>query len=184
MTEGSDVTLASELGTGQVFWSMLWFFLFFIWIWILITVFADLFRSHDLSGWAKAAWVIFVIIVPFLGVFIYLITQNAGMTERGLERANAQQAAYGAPAGGGGGGAAAEIESGKKLLDSGAITSASLPIATAIERSVGLSWRRKAWDALFARRSCSPAILQLRSIPSTTVSGNSPAANAEISCRS
>src|SRR5262249_12466353 len=65
-----NVMLASEFGTGQVFWSMLWFFLFFIWIWILIMVFADLFRSHDLSGWAKAAWVIFVIILPYLGVFV------------------------------------------------------------------------------------------------------------------
>ena len=53
---------AAEFGTGQVFWSMLWFFLFFIWIWLLIVVFSDIFRSHDLSGWAKALWIIFVII--------------------------------------------------------------------------------------------------------------------------
>jgi hypothetical protein len=107
-------------------WTMLVFFCWILWFWLLIGVFADIFRRHDLSGWGKTGWLIFVIILPFLGVFIYLITQNEGMTERGLERANAQQAYYQGPAGGGGGsaGAAAEIESGKKLLDSGAITQA------------------------------------------------------------
>ena len=80
------MTLAAEFGTGQVFLSMLWFFLFFIWIWILITVFADLFRSHDLSGWAKAAWVIFVIILPYLGVFVYLIARGHKMHEHAAER--------------------------------------------------------------------------------------------------
>jgi len=88
------VTLASEFGTGQVFLSMLWFFLFFIWIWILITVFADLFRSHDLSGWAKAAWVIFVIIVPYLGVFVYLIARGHKMHEHAAEAQQAAQAAF------------------------------------------------------------------------------------------
>jgi hypothetical protein len=88
------VTLAAEFGTGQVFWSMLWFFLFFIWIWILITVFADLFRSHDLSGWAKALWVIFVIIVPYLGVFVYLIARGHKMHEHAIEDAAAAQSAF------------------------------------------------------------------------------------------
>jgi hypothetical protein len=73
---------------------MLWFFLFFIWIWILITVFADLFRSHDLSGWAKAAWVIFVIILPYLGVFVYLIARGHKMHEHAAEDAKAAQAAF------------------------------------------------------------------------------------------
>ena len=88
------MTLASEFGTGQVFWSMLWFFLFFIWIWILITVFADLFRSHDLSGWAKAAWVIFVIIVPYLGVFVYLIARGHKMSEHAMQAQADAQAAF------------------------------------------------------------------------------------------
>ncbi|MFI5047877.1 MAG: SHOCT domain-containing protein [Acidimicrobiia bacterium] len=88
------MTLASEFGTGQVFLSMLWFFLFFIWIWILITVFADLFRSHDLSGWAKAAWVIFVIILPYLGVFVYLIARGHKMQEHAIENAAAAQTAF------------------------------------------------------------------------------------------
>jgi hypothetical protein len=85
--------IASEWGAGQVFWSMLWFFLFFIWIWLLITVFADIFRSHDLSGWAKALWVIFVVVVPYLGVFVYLIARGRKMSEHAVEAAQAQDAA-------------------------------------------------------------------------------------------
>src|SRR5262245_66609873 len=73
--------IAAQWGTGQVFWSMLWFFLFFIWIWLLITVFADVFRSHDLSGVAKFLWVVFVILVPFLGVFVYLIARGHKMAD-------------------------------------------------------------------------------------------------------
>ena len=86
-------TIAAEWGTGQVFWSMLWFFLFFIWIWLLIMVFADIFRSHDLSGLAKTLWVIFVILVPFLGVFVYLIARGHKMSEHAAEAAAAQDKA-------------------------------------------------------------------------------------------
>jgi hypothetical protein len=85
--------VVAEFGTGQVFWSMLWFFLFFIWIWLLITIFADIFRSHDLSGWGKAVWVIFVILLPYLGVFVYLIARGHKMSEHALEAAKAQDAA-------------------------------------------------------------------------------------------
>ena len=85
--------VAAEWGTGQVFWSMLWFFLFFIWIWILILVLSDIFRSHDLSGWGKALWVLFVIIVPYLGVFVYLIARGHKMAEHAAESAAAQDAA-------------------------------------------------------------------------------------------
>ena len=67
-------------------WTMLIFFIWIIWFWLLFTVFADIFRRHDISGWMKTAWLIFVILLPFLGVFVYLITQNNGMTERNLER--------------------------------------------------------------------------------------------------
>jgi Short C-terminal domain/Phospholipase_D-nuclease N-terminal len=84
---------ASEWGTGQVFWSMLWFFLFFIWIWLLILVFSDIFRSKDLGGVAKAIWVIFVILVPYLGVFVYLIARGHKMSEHAIEAAQAQDAA-------------------------------------------------------------------------------------------
>src|SRR5262245_11405451 len=85
--------IAAQWGTGQVFWSMLWFFLFFIWIWLLITVFADVFRSHDLSGVAKFLWVVFVILVPFLGVFVYLIARGHKMGEHAATDAAAQEAA-------------------------------------------------------------------------------------------
>ena len=85
--------LAAEWGTGQVFWSMLWFFLFFIWIWLLVIVFSDVFRSHDLSGWAKALWIIFIILVPYLGVFVYLIARGHKMQEHAVQAAQQQDAA-------------------------------------------------------------------------------------------
>ena len=87
------LTLAAEFGTGQVFWSFLWFMMFFIWIWLLIIVFSDIFRSRDLSGWAKALWVIFVIILPYLGVFVYLIARGSKMQEHAAQAAQAQDAA-------------------------------------------------------------------------------------------
>ena len=71
--QGERSSTLADFGTGQVFLSMLYFFLFFIWIWLLIVVFGDIFRSDDLGGWGKALWVIFVIVVPYFGVFIYLI---------------------------------------------------------------------------------------------------------------
>jgi uncharacterized membrane protein YcjF (UPF0283 family) len=77
----------------EVFWTMLIFFAFFIWIWLLIVVFSDLFRSHDLSGWAKAAWVIGIIILPYLGVLLYLIVRGHKMAEHAQEAATAQDAA-------------------------------------------------------------------------------------------
>ena len=86
--------LASDFGTGQVFLSFLWFFMFFIWIWLLIVVFGDLFRSHDLSGWAKAAWVIGIIIFPYLGVLVYLIARGGKMHEHAVQSAQAQDAAF------------------------------------------------------------------------------------------
>ncbi len=84
--------IAAEFGTGQVFWSMLWFFLFFIWIWLLITVFADIFRSRDLGGFAKFLWIVFVIVLPYLGVFVYLIARGHKMSEHALEAAQAHDA--------------------------------------------------------------------------------------------
>ena len=81
-------TLA-EFGTGELLWSMLWFTLFFIWIWILITCFVDIFRDHELSGWGKALWLIFIIVLPYLAVFIYLIARGSGMQARQLAQAQA-----------------------------------------------------------------------------------------------
>jgi hypothetical protein len=87
------MTLGAEWGTGEVFWSFLWFFMFFIWIWLLIIVFGDIFRSHDLGGWAKALWVIFIILIPYLGVFVYLIARGGKMHEHAVQAAQAQDAA-------------------------------------------------------------------------------------------
>jgi putative oligomerization/nucleic acid binding protein/phospholipase D-like protein len=109
------------------FWTLIMFFLWILWFWLLFTVFADIFRRHDLSGWGKTGWLVFTIVLPFLGVFVYLITQNDGMTQRNVERAQAQRAqfdTYVRDAAGSGGGAAAEIDKAKQLLDSGAITQA------------------------------------------------------------
>ena len=76
------------------FLTMLYFFLFIIWIWLLITVFIDIFRSHDMGGFAKALWVLFVIILPFLGVFVYLIARGGKMHERAAQDAAQQQKAF------------------------------------------------------------------------------------------
>ena len=82
-----------EFGTGSVFWSMLWFFCFFIWIWLLIMVFSDIFRSHEMSGWAKALWIVFVIVLPYLGVLVYLIARGKEMTQHRIEDAQRMDAA-------------------------------------------------------------------------------------------
>jgi Short C-terminal domain/Phospholipase_D-nuclease N-terminal len=120
--------LASDFGTGQVFLSMLWFFLFFIWIWLLIVVFSDLFRSHDLSGWSKAFWVIGIIILPYLGVLLYLIVRGHKMAEHAQQAAAAQDAAAKAyiqqAAGSTGGGTADEIQRLADLKAQGVINDA------------------------------------------------------------
>ena len=77
--------LASSYPILDAFLTMLYFFLFIIWIWLLIMVFMDIFRSHDMGGWAKALWVIFIIILPFLGVFVYLIARGGNMHERAAD---------------------------------------------------------------------------------------------------
>jgi Short C-terminal domain/Phospholipase_D-nuclease N-terminal len=86
--------LAYDYPLLGVFWTMLEFFLFFIWIWLLIVVFADIFRSPDLGGFAKALWVIFVIVIPLLGVLVYLIARGSSMHERAAERAQQQDQAF------------------------------------------------------------------------------------------
>jgi len=119
--------LANDFGTGQVFLSMLWFFLFFIWIWLLIIVLSDIFRSHDLGGWAKAFWVIGIIILPYLGVLIYLIARGHKMAEHAQEAAAAQDAAaraYIQSAAGSSGGAADEIARLNDLKNQGVISDA------------------------------------------------------------
>ena len=126
--------LAAQYPFLDVLWTMLIFFAWVIWFWLLITVFSDLFRRHDTSGFAKVLWIIVVIVLPFLGVFIYLIAEHEGMTKRNIDRMQAQQQqmdAYVKSVAGSGGGAAAEIEKAKQLLDSGAITQAEFDSMTA-----------------------------------------------------
>ena len=110
----------------DVLWTMLIIFAWIIWFWLLITVFSDLFRRHDTSGFAKVLWIIFVIVLPFLGVFIYLIVNHDGMTDRSMKQAQAAQAQMDdyVRTVASSGGAAGEIEKAKGLLDSGAITQA------------------------------------------------------------
>jgi hypothetical protein len=119
--------LAASYPFLDVMWTMLVFFLWVLWFWLLFMVFADIFRRDDLSGWGKTGWIVFTIILPYLGVFVYLISQGSGMTQRRVEGARAQQAQfddYVRQTASTGGGAAAEIEKAKALLDSGAITQA------------------------------------------------------------
>jgi hypothetical protein len=118
--------VVAEFAVGQVFYSMLWFFLFFIWIYMLIVVFGDIFRSDDLSGWAKALWTIFVIVLPYLGVFVYLIARGGKMAQRNVESQQRSQQDLDqyvrSVAGSGGSSVAAELEQLAKLRDQGTIT--------------------------------------------------------------
>src|SRR5882757_2559328 len=114
--------ILAEFGTGEVFWSFLWFFMFFIWIWLLIAVFGDIFRSHDLGGWGKALWTIFIVVAPYLGVFVYLIARGGKMHEHAYQDAQAQDQAmrqYVQNVAGGGGSPAAEIAQLVELRDKG-----------------------------------------------------------------
>ena len=89
-----NLMVAAEFGTGEVFLSILFFFLFFILIWLVIAIFADIFRSPDLSGWAKALWVLFVIVLPFLGVFTYLIVRGSKMRDYSMSGAGRREEMY------------------------------------------------------------------------------------------
>ena len=89
--------LVAEWQVGQAIWTMLWLTIFFIWIWLLITVFVDIFRSHDMGGFAKFLWLLFVIFMPYLGVFVYLIARGGKMAQHAQEQAqklDAAQRAY------------------------------------------------------------------------------------------
>ena len=118
--------IAADYPFLDVMWTMVVFFLWIIWFWLLFTVFADIFRRRDITGWGKAAWIVFAIALPFLGVFVYLITQSDEMAKRNLDQARAQQAQFDdyVRETASSGGAAAEIDKAKQLLDSGAITQA------------------------------------------------------------
>jgi hypothetical protein len=120
------MTLAYEYPLLSVFVSMLWFFLFVIWIMILFRVFADIFRTHDMGGFAKTLWIIFVIIAPFLGVLVYVLARGDDMAQRDLEDAKAQDAAFQSyvKQTAGAGGTADELSKLAALRDAGQITEA------------------------------------------------------------
>ncbi len=123
--------VAADYPFLDVLWTMIIFFAWVAWIWIAITVFADVFRRHDIGGWAKAAWVVLVIVLPFLGVLVYLISQHDGMRERSVKEAKTQQAAFDQYVREAAGGSAAEIAKAKELLDAGTITQAEFDVIKA-----------------------------------------------------
>lgn len=108
----------------NILWTMILFFFWVAWIWVLVGIVADIFRRHDTSGWLKAAWLVVLIFVPFLGVLAYLIVNSQGMAERSAKHAQASRAQFDdyVQSVASKGGAASEIEKAKGLLDSGAIT--------------------------------------------------------------
>jgi hypothetical protein len=116
--------VAADYPFLDVLWTMLVFFAWVIWFWLLITVFSDLFRRQDISGWGKAGWSLFVIVLPYLGVFVYLIAQGSHMAERRAQDVKQSQAAFDDYVRGvkTNGGATDQIAKAKELLDSGAIS--------------------------------------------------------------
>jgi hypothetical protein len=116
------IPMAADYPFLDVFWSMIIFFFWVIWIWIVITVLIDIFRRRDIGGFAKAMWVVFVVILPWLGVLIYLIAQHDGMRERSIQQAQDQKQQFDSYVREAAGGSADQIAKAKQLLDSGAIT--------------------------------------------------------------
>jgi hypothetical protein len=123
------MVLAADYPLLNAFWTIMIVFFWVLWFWLLITVFADLFRRHDMSGWVKALWVIFVIVLPYIGVLIYLIANGRHMAERNARDAQAAQAQIDerirtVASSGNGSGPAGEIEKASQLLANGTITQA------------------------------------------------------------
>ena len=116
--------LAADYPFLDVLWTMFIFFAWVIWFFLLFRVFGDIFRRHDLSGWGKVGWTVLVIILPFIGVFIYLLVNSQGIAERDTSQAQKAQSQMDDYIRTTAGGSAAEIEKAKQLLDSGAITQA------------------------------------------------------------
>ena len=113
--------IAADYPFLDVLWTMIVFFAWVAWIWIAITCFIDIFRRHDIGGGHKALWVVFIIVIPFLGVLVYLIAQHDGMRERQLSQAKQQQQAFDSYVKQSAGGSASEIAKAKELLDAGTI---------------------------------------------------------------
>jgi hypothetical protein len=120
------LVIAASYPFLDILWDILIIFTWVIFIWIAITVLIDVFRRHDISGWRKAMWVVFIVILPWIGVLTYLIVNHTGMNDRRTEEAHAAQAQFDQYVrdAAGGGGPTAEIEKAKQLLDNGTITQA------------------------------------------------------------
>ena len=118
--------LATDYPFLDILWTMIIFFAWVVWIWMMIVILTDVFRRKDMGGWAKAAWVVFLIVLPFLGALVYLIANHDGLAERQQKDVRAQQAAVDEHIKevAGSDGPATEIANAKKLLDSGAIDEA------------------------------------------------------------
>jgi len=118
--------IAADYPFFDVFWTIVVFFVWVAWLMVLFRIIGDIFRRHDLSGWGKTAWLIFVIVLPFLGVLVYLIANGTEMAKRDMEHAQAARAEFDdyVKSAAGSGGPAAEIDKGRQLLDSGTITQA------------------------------------------------------------
>jgi hypothetical protein len=118
------MVLAADYPFLDILWTMIIFFAWVAWIWILIVILTDVFRRRDISGWVKAAWTVFLIVVPFLAALIYLIAQHDGMAERTAKQVQGQQEQFDSYVRtvASDGGAASEIDRAKKLLDDGTIT--------------------------------------------------------------
>jgi Short C-terminal domain/Phospholipase_D-nuclease N-terminal len=124
--EPADMPIAADYPFLNILWSMIIFFVWVTWIWMMILILSDVFRRRDLSGWGKAGWTFFLIVLPFLGALIYLIAQSDGMAERREQDVQGQKAQMDdyVRSVAGSGGPAAEIDKAKALLDSGAIDQA------------------------------------------------------------
>src|SRR3954463_6090508 len=118
------MVIAADYPFMDILWTMIIFFTWVVWIWIMIALLTDIFRRRDIGGFSKAAWTIFLIIVPFLAALIYLIAQHDGMAERSAKEIGQQQAALDQHIRSVAGGPTAEIANAKSLLDQGTITQA------------------------------------------------------------
>jgi hypothetical protein len=116
--------VAADYPFMDVLWTMILFFTWVIWIWMMVVILTDVFRRRDIGGFAKAAWIVFLIVLPFLGVLVYLIAQHNGMAERNVKQAQAMQQDFDDRVRAAAGGSAGEIEKAKQLLDTGAINQA------------------------------------------------------------
>jgi hypothetical protein len=116
--------VAADYPFLDILWTMIIFFVWVVWIWMMVVILTDVFRRDDISGWSKAAWTAFLIVLPFLGVFVYLITQHAAMADRAAERARGERAQFDSyvRSVATDGGAVSQIDEAKRLLDAGTIT--------------------------------------------------------------